>query len=271
MPAGAFRADDCWALHDTFSMKFALIAHSPLADLSAQTIEAKSLGYDGMEINGLPTDVQSLRQSLIDAGLDICCLATSVTYSHPNRMRATDELKRSIAMAAELNAPLVKLPSEQGRAINSIEFGDWLLPQGDLAAEAGICLILENGHTWPTARSLWSLLDRMNHPSIACCWNLSNAIQAGESPSVSVPVLNSRIRYAQVDHVETESLPPDLPLQKHTPVERLLKRLRGIGYTGYIATGGCDSFELSSNTLAKLRQWDQRLKISDAEAAARPS
>jgi sugar phosphate isomerase/epimerase len=253
-------------------MKFAFASHPPATDFSVSAFQAKSLGYDGVEVHDIPADPKMVRRNFADAGIEICCLATSIAYSRKNRVIAADELKRSIDLAAALGASLMKLPGDQGRTVNPIEFGDWLLPQGDLAADAGIGIVIENGRTWPNAQALWSLLDRINHPSIACCWNLSNAIQAGEPPSISVPVLNSKIQYAQVSHVERE--PPGLPLQRHAspqtaPTEKFIKRLRGIGYTGYVTVTDSDSLECLSNTLAKLRHWDQRLKISDAEAAAR--
>ena len=70
--------------------------------------------------------------------------------------------------------------------------------------------------------------------SVGVCWDLFNAVQIGEPPSVSVPVLNSKIQYVQVQDATIGALGATYCKlgEGEVPVEKFIRRLLGIGYDG---------------------------------------
>ena len=109
------------------------------------------------------------------------------------------------------------------------------------------------------------ILDRLSHPSIACCWDVANAAMIGEPPSVSVPTLNSRIQYVQVKDAKLGPLGASFCKlgEGDIQVEKLLIRLRGIGYQGWITLewekawlpGLAEPEEILPDSIKKLREW----------------
>ena len=80
---------------------------------------------------------------------------------------------------------------------------------------------------------MWRYSIGLNHPSIACCWDVFNAALIGESPyAVSVPTLNCEIQYTQVKDATFGPLGATYCKlgEGDVPVEKFLTRLRGIGY-----------------------------------------
>jgi sugar phosphate isomerase/epimerase len=112
---------------------------------------------------------------------------------------------------------------------------------------------------------MWLILDRLSHPSIACCWDVFNAAMIGESPWTSVPFLNSRIQYVQVKDAKLGPLGANFCKlgEGDVQVQTLLTRLRGIGYTGWISVewekawlpGIAEPEEILPDSITKLREW----------------
>jgi sugar phosphate isomerase/epimerase len=117
-----------------------------------------------------------------------------------------------------------------------VAFGDWLLPLGDYAAERGVTVVVENLLSFRAAKEMWLILDRLQHPGIACCWDVFNAALIGEGPYVSVPTLNNRIVYTQVKDAKLGALGATYCKigEGDVPVQKFITRLLGIGYHGYV-------------------------------------
>src|SRR5215218_7739935 len=193
-------------------MKFAFSTVScPKWDFETIVARAKEYGYDGVEVRGFLneslltasnpflTDPRKLAALFVDNGLSICCLASSIAMSqHKKRdAAAAGELRSFIDTAAALGCPLVKVFDTQvrpgqDRPTAGVALGNWILPLADYAAEREVIIVIENALSFRTAKEMWSILDRLQHPSIACCWDVFNAAMAGESPYLSVPTLNSK-------------------------------------------------------------------------------
>src|SRR5262249_6760531 len=137
------------------------------------------------------TDPKKIQRIFADAGVEIACLASSIAFdarggggSRTNRERA-DELRKFIDTAAAIGCSNVKIfdtqvKPGQNRAVVGAALGDWLLPLGDYAAGAGVCLLVENALSFRAAKEIWTILDRLSHPSIAACWDIFNAALIGE-------------------------------------------------------------------------------------------
>ena len=301
-------------------MKFAFSTVScPTWDFDTVVARAREYGYHGVEVRGFLNepvatatdvfggggnggrDLEALRRTFDAAGVEVACLASSIAMAQrgpawqawrrsPNARRAA-ELRTYIDAAVRLGCPLVKIFDTQVRAGQSREMagvamGDWLLPLADYAADRGVVIAIENALSFRAAKEMWSILDRLQHPSIGCCWDLFNAALIGESPFFSVPVLNSRIVYAQVKDAKLGPLGATLCKlgEGDVQVEKFVTRLKGVGFTGYVTLEWekawlpniAEPEDVLPDAAKKLREWaalgaDEPGVEGDSEPAAATS
>jgi sugar phosphate isomerase/epimerase len=235
-------------------MKFAF------STLAAPTWEvAKEHGFDGVDLASLPAD----RAASQAANIEIACIASGLEMpsGHRARAAATNELRTLIDVAADLGCRRIRIPGAHvgaGQSAGSVavEMGQWLLPVADHASERGVTILVQNARSFRKSRDLWTLLDSVNHPNVAACWDLPAGIAAGESPFVSVPTLNTRIQYALVGAADDT-------------LEHFITRLRGIGYAGYVTVNTPP--EQLGQTLQKLHEWTKPQAAKAAPTAAKPA
>jgi sugar phosphate isomerase/epimerase len=220
-------------------------------------------------------------------GLSICCLASSIAMKGKKKADriAADDCRRYIDTAAAVGCPLVKIFDTevrpgQNRASAAIELGDWLLPLGDYAASRDIVIVVENALSFRSAKEMWLILDRLQHPSIACCWDVFNAALIGESPYISVPTLNSKIQYAQVKDAKLGPLGASFCKlgEGDVAVEKFLTRLMGIGYAGWVTfewekawlPGLAGPEESLPDAIKKMRDWTKPQLEEPKKGDAKP-
>ncbi len=279
-------------------MKFAFSTVScPSWDFETIAARAREYGYHGVEIRGFlnervpssqpvahlfspETDLRRVRDVFDAAGVRVACLASSISMEQahapwkvwrrsPNTRRGTD-LHTFIDAAVKLNCHLVKVFDTQVRPGQTrlgagVTLGDWLLPLADYAAERDVVIVIENALSFRNAKEMWTILDRLQHPSVACCWDVFNAAMVGESPYFSVPVLNTKIAYTQVKDAKFGALGATYCKlgEGDVPVEKFVTRLKGIGYTGYVTVewekawlpGLAEPEEILPDAVTKLRKW----------------
>ena len=194
---------------------------------------AARLGFDGVELpasrdssiasstNALLTAPEKIRRIFSDADVEISSL---------NIGSDAAELPERILLAAELNCRVIRLQDDAmfsrsqkitTRAINRLR------DCADTAAAAGVTLLIENMPVKGSALVMWHLLDRIDSPAVACCWNTAAAAVAGDSPAVAVPTLNTRIHCVRLPEVQSEAL----------AIRKTLDRLRGIGFSQWLIVG----------------------------------
>jgi fatty-acyl-CoA synthase len=246
------------------SMKFAFSTlNEPGMDFDALATTAKDLGFDGLELRAPPENPGDVARLLAAKGIEIACLASSLVMSQSRRERAavSEELRRWLDTADLLSCRRVKILDVRAHpgqpAISAaVELAGWLLPLADYAARRDVTIVVENALSFRTAKEMWMLLESIHHPNVAACWDVFNATQAGESPFVSVPTLNSRIQYARVREVRVT--PAGLEYcalgEGSIPVRSFLSRLRGIGYGGYVTLESPP--ELLADSIRQLREWE---------------
>ena len=287
-------------------MRFAFSTVScPKWDFETICARAKEYGYGGVEIRGFlnesmltaanvfHSDPAKVRAMFQYHGVAIACLASSVAMSWNRKKdrKAAEDARQFIDMAATLECPLVKIfdtvvqpgtvvaPTRWGnhsRASAAVAFGDWMLPLGDYAAERGVTIVVEGALSFRSAKEMWLILDRLNHPSIACCWDVFNAALIGESPYVSVPTLNSRIQYAQVKDAKIGPLGATYCKlgDGDVPVQKFLTRLMGIGYDGWVTfewekawlPNIAEPEEVLPHAMQKMREWTRPTDEEEGDA-----
>jgi sugar phosphate isomerase/epimerase len=276
-------------------MKFAFSTVAcPKWDLPTIAARAQEYGYDGVEIRGSAnetilstanvflSDPNKIKALFDYHKVAIACLSSSIsmTGKHSTDEALANDCRRYIDTAAALGCPFVKVfdsqvkpgslinPAKMGnhsRAQAATGLGDWLAPLGDYAAQRDVTLLVENALSFRASKELWLILDRLSHPSIACCWDVFNAAMIGEHPSISVPTLNSRIQYVQVKDAKLGPLGASFCKlgEGDVPVQKLLIRLQGIGYTSWVTLewekawlpGLAEPEEILPDSIHKLREW----------------
>jgi sugar phosphate isomerase/epimerase len=274
-------------------MKFAFSTVScPKWDFDTIVARAREYGYHGVEVRGFlnesvptvadvfKTDLDQLRRSFNGAGVEVACVASSIAVEQPQgawrfwrrgpNARRAAELRTFVDAARRLGCHLVKIFDTQvrpgqSRAAAGTHLGDWLLPLADYAADRDVVIVIENALSFRAAKEMWAILDRLQHPSIACCWDVFNAALIGESPYFSVPVLNSKIAYTQVKDATLGPLGATYCKlgAGDVAVEKFITRLKGIGYTGYVTVEWekawlpniAEPEEVLPDAVEKLRKW----------------
>ncbi len=258
----------------------------PTWDFQTIVAKAKEYGYGGVEVRGFLsesvltaanvflTDPAKVKRIFTEGGIEIACLASSVSMKGDRRTdaRHADELRQFVLTAEAIGCPLVKLFDTQvrpgqARSTAAVAMGQWLLPLGDFAAEHGIQLVIENALSFRDAKEMWMMLEVINHPCVAAAWDVFNAALVGEAPAISVPTLNTRIQYTQVKDAKIGPMGATLcPMgEGDVQVKRFLHRLRGIGYEGWVTfewekawlpnIAGPD--EALPAAIAKLKEWGE--------------
>jgi sugar phosphate isomerase/epimerase len=294
-------------------MKFAFSTVScPKWDFETIVARAREYGYDGVEVRGFLnesiltsanvflSDPRKVQRTFDAGGVKIACLASSIAMEQahpawqlwrrsPNERHAA-ELRTFIDTAHDLGCPLVKIFDSQVRPGQTrdgagVALGDWLLPLADYAADRGVVIVIENALSFRAAKEMWSILDRLQHPSVACCWDVFNAAMIGESPYFSVPVLNSKIAYTQVKDAKFGALGATYCKlgEGDVPVEKFVTRLMGVGYNGYVTVewekawlpGLAEPEEVLPDAITKLRKWaatgaEESQEVEEREAAPAP-
>ena len=217
---------------------------------------AQEMGYQGVELRTLGagstglasdpalTDPDKVAKVFKAFGVEPVCLSTSLAlhYKEPTAAhQAIWQVQESMKLAANIGCQFVRVfahevtPGENRQLVLQ-RIGERLAQLGDNAADAGVQLLLENAGSFTKAKEWWWLLNLADNPLVGMCWNVANAAAVGEPPSVSVPMLNSRIRMAKVKDTVVGEGSGFVPLGEGTVgVKEFVERLLGIGFDGYVS------------------------------------
>src|SRR6266480_7503265 len=156
-------------------MKFAFSTLcTPSWDFETIVARAKEYGYDGVEIRGFLnesiltasniflTDPKKLHALFDAAGIQVCCLASSIAMTGNKKAdaRLAEDGRKFIDTAAEVGCGLVKVfdttvKAGQNRSNAVMALGDWLCPVGDYAAQRNVGIVVENALSFKAAKEMW--------------------------------------------------------------------------------------------------------------------
>ena len=249
--------------------------------------KAKAFGYDVVELRTLGegstklasdpalSDPSKIRDVMAAAGVKVACLSTSLAF-HDKQTGADKaayfQAVKLLEMAAELGAPAVRffgLKVMPGENRNSVlrRIGHRVPPIAEKATELGIEVLFENAGSFCIAKEWWWLLNLVNHPMVGMFWNIANAAVADRGKAgggMAVTMLNSRIRMVKVKDTKFGEGTGFVPLgEGDCDVYRLLKKLRGIGFGGWISVewdrawlpGLAPADEYLPDALERLKKW----------------
>jgi fatty-acyl-CoA synthase len=236
----------------TIKLAFSTVA---CPDLTPQAVAAtaKEIGFQGVELvtragggalasDPVSAEPSAVRDAFATAGIELACLTSRVSLhrrheaaAHAAQQQALADLGLAVRLGCAylcISGGEVEAGEDRRRVIDRIAQRARQII--DVAADRGVGLLLENTPSLPRAREWWWLLEAVDHPMVGLVWNPAVAAGAGESPSVSVPMLHSRIRMVRiVDFLAGDPGNVVLPGDGAVGIAALIRRLLGIGYDGY--------------------------------------
>lgn len=227
-------------------------------DLDTIISQASSMGYDGVTLRGLQGELhlpacpplagnpQGVVRRFEEAGVELVCLETGHCFHWKDKKKLVAEKARVrafIELAAALGCPYVRvygdeIPRYEQREAALTRVADALRDLAPMAANHQVTLLLENHGDFSGSRDLWFILDTVSHPAVQGCWHPCHAKAAGETHSLAVPRLGTKIALVLVvDGKFTDEGALDmyaLPGDGDVDYTRFLDILRGIAYQGYL-------------------------------------
>lgn len=179
-------------------MKYAFMTFScPELSLTEVLDAAKRYGYDGIEprlvsdhAHGVEWETtaqrrREVRREAQDAGIAICCLATSCQVALGDvAERTVDEMRKTIDLAADVDCGAIRVfggvfPEDVQRAQAADCAVKELTAVTDQAKDAGVSVCVETHDAWCNPKDLVDVLERVSHPAIAANWDIMHPVRRG--------------------------------------------------------------------------------------------
>jgi sugar phosphate isomerase/epimerase len=230
----------------------------PEWDLETIIGKAAEYRYDGVELGAvkgepylpavpeIAADPDGVKRRFANAGLELVCLSTAVSLEPWDAREVAacrERIIEFVRLAERLACPFVRVP------IGSVPRGDnrhrtlarIVSLLRELAAEAGrrrVSFVIENGGDFPGSDDLWFVVDNVDHPSVAACWNPCPAMTRLERPTTSIPRLGRRLKLVRIcdGKFDQRGAFEDyrLPGEGDVELQRMVEFLRGIIYQGFL-------------------------------------
>ncbi|MBN1460524.1 MAG: sugar phosphate isomerase/epimerase [Armatimonadetes bacterium] len=210
---------------------------------------ARSEGYDGVELrhyqgsldlpqvlSAFPEGPAGFRRRFERAGVQVCCLDTSIRLSDPDP--SVSEGERMIELAMALGAPYLRV---FGGDVQKGETRDDCLERaaaklqhlGNRAAQRGKRVLLETHDAFSSGKEVAELLTALNGEGIGALWDLNHPYRQQESPEQTATFIGRQTYHV---HVKDSDDSGGLTLlgQGTLPLEALVQSLHGTGYNDYL-------------------------------------
>lgn len=265
-------------------MKYSFMTFStPSLSLAEVLATAKGYGFDGVEprldakhahgieVAATAAGRAAIRDQAARSGIALCCLATSIKYADPAaEVAMLQQTHERIDLAADVGAPVIRvfgggLPKEfpRDKAIDQVV--KCLSAVADHAAERKVTVCMETHDDWCDPVHVAAVLSRVNHPAIACNWDVMHPVRMGfASVEQSFKLLQCWIRHTHLhDGVGGKQQLKMVPIGEgeidHRPFVKLLK---SIGYQGFLSGEwiNWEAYEVHlPRELATLKKYEREL------------
>ena len=229
---------------------------TPDLSLAEALRTARRFGYDGIEprldskhahgieVAAAPDARAAIRRQVSESGVALACLATSLVFADP---AAEDDMVRQaherIDLAGDVGAPALRVfggrvPPGLAREAAIAQVAKCLAAVADHAAARGVAVCLETHDDWCDPAHVAAVLERANHPAIACNWDVMHPVRMGlATVEQSFQTLRRWIRHTHLhDGTGGKAALKMVPIGTgeidHKTFIRLLKQA---GYTGYLS------------------------------------
>jgi len=238
-------------------MKYAFMSFSaPAATLAELVGLARRYGYEGIEprigsghAHGLKTTADAAAraaavQTARDAGVALCCIATSCKYCDPQDTAAQIvQTRAALDLAADLGVPCIRVFGGQikggltrDQAIAHLAAA--LLQVADYAAHRQVAICLETHDDWCDPAHVAAVMTQAHHPAIAVNWDIMHPVRAAKvAVADAFAILRPWIRHVHVhDGTRNTQTLEFRPIgQGEVDHATALRLLRVAGYQGYLS------------------------------------
>jgi sugar phosphate isomerase/epimerase len=229
----------------------------PRWDLNKIIENAARMGFDAVDFRGLlediditrrpefTTDLNRTRRLFADYGVAVSGIAISARFAvvdPSERMEQFDEARRNMALAAELDASVVRI---YGGRIPKGYDAETIMPFivrnlqeiGDEAEDYDVTLALETHDDWVDSSLCARLMREVNHKRVRILWDLHHPYRMkGEPPEITY---NNLAPYIVSIHVKDSIVDNNgnvryvLLGEGTVPLKKMLNMLIEGGYEGY--------------------------------------
>lgn len=235
-------------------MKYAFMSFStPQLSLPETLSLAARIGYAGIEprtgrdhahhveLERTPRERREIRQSVEDAGVEICCLALGTKFADPvTSAAAIEEGLRYIGLAAEIGCRRLRVfggefSVSREKAIDTMVESLAQLAPAAQAADVTFCV--ETHDAWTLPEHVAEVMRRVNHSHIAVNWDIMHPFRTSrKSMPEAFLTLSPWIRHV---HTHDGTLADPLILQPtgegDIDIRAALLALLKDGYDGFIS------------------------------------
>ena len=261
-------------------MKYSFMSFStPSLSLAEMLKVARGYGYDGIEprldarhahgveVSAAPEQRRSIREQVADSGVQISCLATSLSYADPAKSdEMVGQTHERIDLAGDLGVPVIrvfggKIPEGISREQAIEQLVRSLGEVADHARERGVTICMETHDDWCDPAHVAAVLGRVSHAAVGANWDIMHPVRRGAATMDSAfEALKPWIRHLHIhDGTRTDS--------KLAPIgtgdidhRRAIQLLKTVDYGGFISGEwiGWEPFEVHlPRELATMKRYEQ--------------
>jgi sugar phosphate isomerase/epimerase len=222
------------------------------AGIELRTFGQTGGGQSGSDLACEPcfTDAGKLREMFEGEGVEAACLATSIRYDQvvfpPVIGRVIGdfeapvrETKRAVATAASLECPFVRVfgfeLEHESRSAGLPRILQRLELAATTARHTGVRILIENGGSFPTAKDLRELIDRVGSPFLAAAYNPAVAVMAEEDPAEGIRTLRGLLEVVKLRDLKMGDRETGTPARP-APLGEGDLDLGGLGFAGFVGT-----------------------------------
>ena len=237
-------------------MKYSFMTFStPQLTLTNVLAVAKRFGYDGIEprldakhahgieVTATAAERKAIRGQAAASGISLACLATSISFADPAvESEMVKQAHERIDLAGDVGAPSIRIfggqvPKQLPREQAIEQVAKCLSAVADHAARRGVWVCMETHDDWCDPAHVAAVLARVNHPAIACNWDLMHPVRMGlASVEKSFETLRRWIRHTHLHDgtggTQLKMVPIGTGDIDH---KTFLGLLKGSGYTGFLS------------------------------------
>lgn len=229
----------------------------PEWDLKTIIQHSKEYGFNAIDIQGIQDQIEisqipeftskikNTKALLEDADISISCISSSAFFllkTLPEYELHIDEVKRCLEIAAQLDAPAVRILD--GRLIRHVDFDEQIKYAAELyqpvlenAYKQGITIAIETHEGLVQSAKMRQAIELVNHPALKIVWDLNHSFRkTNESPETTAGILTPYISCVHIkDSIVTlrGDVKPVLTGTGTNPIPECIQALNDVGYNGY--------------------------------------
>ena len=216
-------------------------------------------GYDGIEIRAVSGTVEIWKldeftgdglketaKKVKDAGLEICCVGTSINFSAADKAKqeqALENAKINLEIAKALDCKYIRIfggpvPHMQGFTETMKWIWEGCGKLCDLTDKTGIVPVLETHDDFSTSGRITDYLSGAPAGKIGVLWDIQHPLRFGEAIKDTYAVLKDLIMHTHIkDSNKYSPSGTDFALtgEGTVPIKECVSLLKSGGYNGYLS------------------------------------